>query len=59
MIALALIQLSGLRNVPQATDESKTPFTIEEINEHNGVTKSTIYVGLYGFVFDVTDAPNY
>ena len=40
-------------------DESKTPITLEELQLHNGVAKKTIFVGLYGYVFDVTDSPHY
>lgn len=46
------------KTVPEQ-DDRKTAFTLEQIAQYNGKNGQKTYVGLNGFVFDVSSSPFY
>ena len=44
---------------PQVEDDRETPFTLAEIAKFDGKEGRRNYIGLNGFVFDVTSSPNF
>ena len=68
MLILALLWFAGLiggksEPVDDADDKLReTPYTHADINKFNGKnveTNNQVYIGCMGYVFDVTQSPNF
>lgn len=58
-VAYRLLFPSAPPAPPQVEDDRETPFTFAEIAKFDGKEGRKNYIGLNGFVFDVTSSPNF
>lgn len=59
IILYYLYQLLTKTEAPKIVDDRKTPYTLNQISEFNGKDGKPTYIGLNGFVFDVSSSDSF